>query len=444
MAVSSSPSHSSDGTTRRTRPPFWPVVLVALAACSPLPFSSPKGGQAGDVVTPPAEPQWVTYTGGGTPVAIPDANPTGVLADLYIPHSTEVIYDAEVSVTLTHTYFLDLDVDLETPQDLILNLLISQSYSGTWKLTWDFGAFVEGSTVGGLWQLTVKDLVAVDTGSLLSWEIRLLQGPPSEALSMPDNSGSDSPGPSAGSMPPPHDGQPVTLWEAPDQHGQDAGDDHESDGSPHRIGRPHAERGLTGTDDLVLPLMGTAHGAGQPAPGVTLHMGAFDLDVAQSMALPSGEALHTGTWKSMFPADRVGLGALRTDATGAPVSARQWTLGRSDERLELVMEDPFGATVWSRSASNSRSGSLVSGLYLLEPEGEQLWVATATVSGVDGFRLVPTGSTEWVLCLWRTSEGGHIDKHLLERPTGDGSWDWVRVPGYSVPLAGIHSALPVK
>lgn len=103
-------------------------------------------------------------------VAIPDNNPTGVTANLYVPLSA-TIKNTEIYVRITHPYIGDLQVVAQHPDGTQVTLHnrtggsadnIDQVYGTT--------AF-NGKNAQGTWKLIVRDLAANDTGTLNQFNV---------------------------------------------------------------------------------------------------------------------------------------------------------------------------------------------------------------------------------------------------------------------------------
>jgi kexin len=110
-------------------------------------------------------------------LAIPDNNPTGVSNTISVAGSG--IANIEfIEITFSaanHTYSGDLEVTLTSPAGTVSRLAEQHfcaaactAYSG-----WVFGnARHLGEAANGNWILTVKDLVAMDTGTFQSWNLK--------------------------------------------------------------------------------------------------------------------------------------------------------------------------------------------------------------------------------------------------------------------------------
>lgn len=111
-------------------------------------------------------------------LAIPDNNTTGITSTLNVP-ATGSVADLRVRVNITHTYQGDLEVSLIGPDGTTVLLHnrtggsvdnISTVYADLTAPAQSLAAF-NGKAIAGAWKLKVRDLAAVDTGTLNSWEI---------------------------------------------------------------------------------------------------------------------------------------------------------------------------------------------------------------------------------------------------------------------------------
>jgi aminopeptidase S len=146
------------------------------------------------VVQPPGGNQVLTYaTSPG--LAIPDNNATGVTSTITVPVSM-TITSVSVNVSLTHTYQGDLEVSLVGPDNTTVLLHnrtgagtdnIVTTYAITTRSSQSLGAY-NGRNTSGAWRLRVRDLAAIDLGTLNSWKVAFngyVTAAP--ALAIPDN-----------------------------------------------------------------------------------------------------------------------------------------------------------------------------------------------------------------------------------------------------------------
>jgi kexin len=124
---------------------------------------------------------WVNVTpevsaqGSAVPaLPIPDNNAAGVSSSITIAEDIKVEH-VEVILTVPHTFWNDLRVELTSP-DGTTSVLAEQSEQpriGSSFDAWRFGSVRHfGESSQGTWTLTVKDLYALDVGTLQSWSIR--------------------------------------------------------------------------------------------------------------------------------------------------------------------------------------------------------------------------------------------------------------------------------
>ena len=113
------------------------------------------------------------YKTGSLNLAIPDNNATGVSSVINVDSHDLTIEHILVTLTIDHSYFSDLGVDLTSPDGTTHRLLnynseILMTGNNTIKLGVN-GFF--GETSKGNWTLKVFDALDNDTGSLKSWSI---------------------------------------------------------------------------------------------------------------------------------------------------------------------------------------------------------------------------------------------------------------------------------
>ncbi|MBI1850852.1 MAG: proprotein convertase P-domain-containing protein [Planctomycetes bacterium] len=138
--------------------------------------------------------QVVTFT--STPnLAIPDNNTTGVTNGIAVA-TAETITSVSVNVSITHTFQGDLEVSLIGP-DATTVLLHNRTGGGTDNINTTYnvttrsaGALTafNGKNTSGTWTIKVRDLAAVDVGTLNSWKLTF-NGYSTAApnLAIPDN-----------------------------------------------------------------------------------------------------------------------------------------------------------------------------------------------------------------------------------------------------------------
>ena len=201
----------------------------ATASFAPNPVTPPAGGSAASTLTvntaagTPAASYTLTLTGtsgalshstsvtlvvqaagGGNQVltysaapglAIPDNNTTGITSTINVPVSM-TITSVSVYASITHTYIGDLEVSLIGPDNTTVLLHnrtggsadnIVTTYNITTRSNQSLGAFNTKNT-SGAWKLKVRDLAAIDVGTLNSWKVAF-NGYTTAApgLAIPDN-----------------------------------------------------------------------------------------------------------------------------------------------------------------------------------------------------------------------------------------------------------------
>ena len=129
------------------------------------------------VTPPPGTNQVRTYLASPA-LAIPDNNSTGVTSTINVPDSM-TITSVSVNVDITHTYQGDLEVALIGPDNTTVLLHnrtgggtdnVKTTYNITTRSNQALTAF-NGKGINGAWKLRVRDLAAVDTGTLNSWKL---------------------------------------------------------------------------------------------------------------------------------------------------------------------------------------------------------------------------------------------------------------------------------
>jgi subtilisin-like proprotein convertase family protein len=113
-------------------------------------------------------------------LAIPDNNATGVTSTMTYAQTGTVAW-VKVKVGITHTYQGDLEVALIAPDGTTV-LLHNRTGAGTDNINTEYpdltapaqalSAFT-GKAINGAWKLRVRDLAAVDVGTLNSWTLSL-------------------------------------------------------------------------------------------------------------------------------------------------------------------------------------------------------------------------------------------------------------------------------
>ncbi|HYS06836.1 MAG TPA: proprotein convertase P-domain-containing protein [Candidatus Dormibacteraeota bacterium] len=118
------------------------------------------------------------YSTASPGLAIPDNNTTGVTSTINVA-ATGTVADLRVRVNITHTYQGDLEVSLIGPDNTAVLLHnraggsadnIVTVYPDLTAPAQSLSAF-NGKAIAGAWKLKVRDLAAIDVGTLNSWEI---------------------------------------------------------------------------------------------------------------------------------------------------------------------------------------------------------------------------------------------------------------------------------
>ncbi len=161
-------------------------------------------GTSGALSHPTSVTLVVQATGGGNQVltyaaspglAIPDNNATGITSTITVPVSM-TITSVSVNTSITHTYIGDLEVSLIGPDGTTVLLHnrtggsadnIVTTYNITTRSSQSLGAFNTKNT-SGAWSLKVRDLAAVDVGTLNSWKVAFNgYSTAAPGLAIPDN-----------------------------------------------------------------------------------------------------------------------------------------------------------------------------------------------------------------------------------------------------------------
>lgn len=189
------PSGSSAGST---------LSVTTAASTPPGTYTLTITGTSGSLAHSANATLVVQAVGGGNQVltfsaspglAIPDNNTTGITSALSVGTSMTVT-SVSVNVNITHTYQGDLEVSLIGPDGTTVLLHnrtgggadnIVTTYNVTTRSNQSLSAF-GGKNTSGTWSLRVRDLAAIDVGTLNSWKV-VLNGyyTASPGLSIPDN-----------------------------------------------------------------------------------------------------------------------------------------------------------------------------------------------------------------------------------------------------------------
>jgi subtilisin-like proprotein convertase family protein len=136
----------------------------------------------------------VDQAAAGLPLNIPDGDPAGVDTQI-VMSNLQQIKDLDVAVDLTHTYVSDLRLQLTGPDGTVVTLVDGRgadgsNFSGTIFDDEAAAAITSGSApftghfrpegpltsfdakpAGGTWTLNLRDTIAPDSGSLISWRL---------------------------------------------------------------------------------------------------------------------------------------------------------------------------------------------------------------------------------------------------------------------------------
>jgi subtilisin-like proprotein convertase family protein len=146
-------------------------------------------------VNPPAGSNVVRTYVASPALAIPDNNTTGVTSTITVPDSM-AITSVSVNLGITHTFQGNLEVALIAPDNTTV-LLHNRTGAGADNIntTYDITtrsaqalSVMTGKNINGAWKLRVRDLAAVDTGTLNSWKLTFNgYSTAAPALAIPDN-----------------------------------------------------------------------------------------------------------------------------------------------------------------------------------------------------------------------------------------------------------------
>jgi subtilisin-like proprotein convertase family protein len=114
-----------------------------------------------------------TFNATGLPLAIPDNNTTGITSNLAVVGNGTVA-TMSLSLNITHTFSGDLVVTLISPggTQLVVSNRAGGSVDNIVISNLAVTAFA-GQTAAGTWKLKVQDLASIDTGSLVSWSLKI-------------------------------------------------------------------------------------------------------------------------------------------------------------------------------------------------------------------------------------------------------------------------------
>lgn len=109
-------------------------------------------------------------------LSVPDNNKTGVTTQFTIGAATP-LEEMLLTVSITHTYIGDLAIYLTSPSGTVCRMMQEQTADNTKNLNWTLlsNAFW-GENPQGTWTINVRDLAAVDTGTLNSFSATARMG----------------------------------------------------------------------------------------------------------------------------------------------------------------------------------------------------------------------------------------------------------------------------
>ncbi len=194
----------------------WGFCVEALLSSDTTPTPTPTA-----TATLVPGPACHTYSSSDTPLAIPDADWYGVSSDILVPDSFSVV-DANLTLTVTHTWDEDLQAYLYSPRgtEVILFEGVGGQGDDFTHTTFDdeaaqaiasgappfTGSFrpasplraVDGEQAQGSWSLMLYDDTFLDTGTLQAWQLELCSaGPTATNTPTPSPTPSNTPTPSA-------------------------------------------------------------------------------------------------------------------------------------------------------------------------------------------------------------------------------------------------------
>jgi subtilisin-like proprotein convertase family protein len=143
------------------------------------------------------------FSSGTVDIAIPDDNPVGITSTLEVTGTVPNLIDANVAITITHTFVGDLRVRLISPAGSVVDLVVNRGSSGDDFTNTVFddqadrpiddisandapftGSFrpmqplaaLNGQDPNGTWSLWVVDSAGRDVGALVAWSLEISAG----------------------------------------------------------------------------------------------------------------------------------------------------------------------------------------------------------------------------------------------------------------------------
>ena len=198
------PTGSSTSTTGASL--VHAVTLTGLAECTTYYFWVESADAAGNVAASnsgggyfaftTAQNHRVNFTSTGSPVSIPDNNPTGATSTISVADSS-LVQDVNVTVNITHTFDGDLTLSLITPQNTSITLSTRRGgsgdnyqntvfddeattpigsgaapFTGSFKPD-SFLSAADGVSGAGSWKLKAIDQAAQDVGTIDNWTLSI-------------------------------------------------------------------------------------------------------------------------------------------------------------------------------------------------------------------------------------------------------------------------------
>jgi hypothetical protein len=121
-----------------------------------------------------------TFTSTDVPKNIPDNNATGVSSVINVPAGLDVQH-VTVSTNITHTYRGDLVIQVIAPNGQTATLSNREGSSADNFVTTNqdiSASFTAGSAASGQWKLFVRDLAAIDVGTINSFSLAITSTTP--------------------------------------------------------------------------------------------------------------------------------------------------------------------------------------------------------------------------------------------------------------------------
>jgi subtilisin-like proprotein convertase family protein len=117
-----------------------------------------------------------TFTSTDVPKSIPDNNATGVRSNISVTPTGLTIQKVTVSTNITHTFRGDLVIQVIAPNGQVATLSNRAGGSADNFVATNLditSSFTAGSAASGTWQLFVRDLAAIDVGTINSFSLTI-------------------------------------------------------------------------------------------------------------------------------------------------------------------------------------------------------------------------------------------------------------------------------